>query len=90
MAGRLSDLGDYRVWLLPDFATDTLERRGMVFHGGKKTNSAGGVREGDDIIDFSIGRVATGDGEDCIEMWLWVGKRGKEEVKRKQEIVFSI
>ena len=46
--------GDYRIWLLPDFSTDTLGRRGMVFHGGTKNSSPWGIDMGDDIIDFAI------------------------------------
>ncbi len=46
--------GDYRIWLLPDFATDTLGRRGMVLHGGTKNSSPWGIDMGDDIIDFAI------------------------------------
>lgn len=46
--------GDYRVWLLPDFKTNTLGRRGMVFHGGTKNSSPWGIDLGDQIIDFAI------------------------------------
>ena len=38
---------------LPD-STDTLGRRGMVFHGGTKNSSPWGIDMGDDIIDFAI------------------------------------
>lgn len=46
--------GEYRVWLIPDFSTDTLGRRGMVFHGGNKASSPWGVDMGNDIVDFAI------------------------------------
>ncbi len=59
--------GDYRVWLLPDFATDTLGRRGMVFHGGNKISSPWGIDMGDDIIDFAI-RLRRNGGPMSIEV----------------------
>ncbi len=43
--------GDYRVWMLPDFTTDTLGRRGMVIHGGTQER---GIDMGDNIIDLAI------------------------------------
>ncbi len=46
--------GDYRIWLLPDFRTDTLGRRGLAFHGGEKNASPWGIDLGDEIIDFAI------------------------------------
>ena len=46
--------GDYRVWLLPDLATDTMGRRGMVIHGGVKKSSPWGIDMGDNILDFAI------------------------------------
>lgn len=46
--------GDYRMWLLPDLATDTKGRRGMVIHGGTKKSSPWGIDMGDNVIDFAI------------------------------------
>ncbi len=46
--------GDYRIWLLPDFLTDTKGRRGMVLHGGTQKKSPWGIDMGDNIIDFAI------------------------------------
>lgn len=46
--------GDYRMWLLPDLATDTKGRRGMVIHGGTQKASPWGIDMGDNVIDFAI------------------------------------
>ncbi len=46
--------GDYRVWMLPDFTTDTLGRRGMVIHGGTQESSPWGIDMGDNVIDLAI------------------------------------
>lgn len=47
--------GEYRVWLLPDLATDTLGRRGMVLHGGTMDKSPWGINLRDDVLDMAIG-----------------------------------
>ena len=46
--------GDYRVWLLPDLATDTKGRRGLVIHGGTLNSSPWGIDLGNNVIDFVI------------------------------------
>jgi len=46
--------GEYRFWLLPDLATNTLGRRGMVLHGGTKEKSPWGVNLGTDVLDMAI------------------------------------
>jgi hypothetical protein len=46
--------GDYRIWIKPDYMTNTKGRRGLVFHGGTKNKSPWGIDMGNDIVDLAI------------------------------------
>lgn len=41
--------GEYRVWLVPDYNTESKGRRGMVLHGGNKVGSPWGINVGEGI-----------------------------------------
>ena len=76
--------GDYRAWLLPDFATDTLGRRGMVVHGGVKKASPWGIDMGDNIIDFAI-RLR--ESKEPLALTIDYGEAAGERQEDKSEVI---